>query len=116
MDIMLSNIIALIGNRRGAKKELADYLGISQNVFTSWFALKSESYKKYAPQIAEHYGVSLDWLSGNSDIREIRKPVTPENNGLSELDIRIMQSVPQLTEEEKRIVFAQIKGILSSRE
>lgn len=32
MDALLENIICLIGSKHGAKKELADYLGISQNV------------------------------------------------------------------------------------
>lgn len=74
MDIMLQRIIHLIGPKHGATKELADAIGVSPNLVTDWKGGRAKSYTKYAPKIAEHYGVSLDWLSGLSDIKE--KPLT----------------------------------------
>lgn len=114
---MLKKIIDLIGTKRGAKKELADYLGISQNVFTSWFAQKSESYKKYAPKIAEYYGVSLDWLSGLTDEKEPKeKPATTNDDELSTLDKQFSELFPKLNDDEKRLVLAAIKGLLSNQQ
>lgn len=74
MDTMLQRILELIGNKRGAIKSLADHLGISGNNISDWKSGKNKSYRQYAPQIAEYYGVSLDWLSGLSDEKE--KPLT----------------------------------------
>jgi len=104
MDIMLSNIVYLIGNKRGAKKELADFLGISQNIFTSWFAQKSESYKKYAPRIAEYYGVSLDWLSGLTDVKgQKEKPVT-KSDELTERQVKFLSIIEKLPPDKFDLV------------
>lgn len=96
MDALLENIICLIGSKHGAKKELADYLGISQNVFTSWIAGKSKSYSKYAPKIADYYGVSLDWLCGNSDDKRVAKKPVEKVDELPKNAIAITGMVPIL--------------------
>lgn len=44
------------------QKDLTDYLGLTKNAFTDWKGGKSESYKKYLPQIAEFLNVSVDYL------------------------------------------------------
>ena len=76
MDIMLKRIFELIGKKRGAQKELAEYLNISNNTITDWKSGRVKSYRQLAPQIAEHYGVSLDWLSGlTDDIEPKEKPL-----------------------------------------
>lgn len=84
MDIMLERLFQLIGSKHGAKKELADAIGIPANVITDWRAGRNKSYPKYAPQIAEYYGVSLDWLSGltNDKGTKKEKPATPEGGEL----------------------------------
>lgn len=74
MDDMLNKILKLIGSRHGATKELAEFLRVHPSVITDWKSERSKSYPKYASQIAEYYGVSLDWLSGLSDEKE--KPLT----------------------------------------
>lgn len=75
MDIIFDRLKTLIGSSHGSKKALSEYLGLkSQNTISDWLGGRAKSYQKYLPQIAEYYGVSLDWLSGNSDIKE--KPLT----------------------------------------
>lgn len=66
MDIMLERIFDLIGTRHGEIKRLADAIHVSPNTITDWKAGRVKSYPKYAPQIAEFYGVSLDWLCGTN--------------------------------------------------
>lgn len=109
MDIMLQRINKLIGNKRGAKKDLADFLGINQNAITGWLSGRISSYQKYAPQIAEFYGVSLDWLSGNSDKKE--KPTTNKDDELTQLQSDIMDAVKLLSEDRQQMILAQIKAI-----
>lgn len=36
MDIMLERILMLVGNKHGASKALADYLGTPSNLVTEW--------------------------------------------------------------------------------
>ena len=89
MEIMLKRIAELVGKKHGAKKSLAAYLMISPAVVTDWFSGRNKSYPKYAAQIAEYYGVSLDYLSGISDYKErfkdINMPANISDDGLSEI-------------------------------
>lgn len=73
MDIMLERIMSLMGNRHGSAQELVQALGLSKNTVTEWKSGRSKSYTKHASAIAAYYGVSLDWLSGASDDRTIKK-------------------------------------------
>jgi transcriptional regulator with XRE-family HTH domain len=114
MDIMLERILKLIGNKRGAIKELATYLGISGNNISDWKSGRAKSYRLYLPQIAEYYGVSLDWLSGNSE--EIKKPATPEGYELSDLDMQLIKGLFEMTVQEKLIMLAQIEAYKKLKE
>ena len=51
------------------QKELAEFLQI-KNV-SDWKSGKSKSYTKYLPQIAEFFGVSVDYLLGKEAAFEI---------------------------------------------
>lgn len=81
MDIIHDRIFKLVGSRHGASKELASALGISPNNITNWKAGRSDAYKKYLPQIADYYNVSLDWLSGRS---EQKNSAAPKNDARPE--------------------------------
>ena len=52
MDILLERIIECIGPRHGAKKELAEHLGIHPNVITNWLNGRNKSYRRYVNEIA----------------------------------------------------------------
>lgn len=114
MDIMLARILELIGKKHGSAQELVKAIGLSKNAVTEWKSGRSVSYKKHAPQIAEFYGVSLDWLSGLSDEKEQKEKSTPVSKG--GLISEISDLASQLTPEHQRLILAQIKGILSNRE
>jgi transcriptional regulator with XRE-family HTH domain len=47
-----------------SQKELCDFLGVSQSVFSGWKAGRIKSYEKYLPQIAEFLGVTVNDLIG----------------------------------------------------
>lgn len=93
MDIMLQRIIELIGVKHGAVKALAVAIGVPANLISDWRAGRSKSYPKYAAQIAEYYGVSLDWLSGLSDEKE-QKETAPNKEDGSEKILAIFRSLP----------------------
>lgn len=46
------------------QKELCDFLGVSQSVFSDWKAGRNESYKKYLPRIADFLSVTANDLIG----------------------------------------------------
>ncbi len=75
MNITLERILQCIGTRHGAAKELADALGINPQIITNWKCGNSRSYRNYIPEIAEHFGVSVDYLLGNEE-----KPAAPKDD------------------------------------
>jgi transcriptional regulator with XRE-family HTH domain len=113
MDIMLERVSELIGPKHGATKELAEAIGVSANLITDWKSGLAKSYTKYAPQIAEYYGVSLDWLSGLTDEKE--KPAIIKDSGLEakkQLMLRLFDMVPP---ESQEMVIGMIEAALKSQ-
>lgn len=78
MDVMLQRILELIGDKHGATKQLAEAIGVSPNTISNWKSGTNKSYTKKADKIADYYGVSVDWLCGRSDDREIKKAPTED--------------------------------------
>lgn len=72
----LSRIICLLEQRGHTQSELTEFLGIKKSAFTDWKAGKSKSYVKYASNIADYFGVSVDYLLGRTN-----DPVDYEQDG-----------------------------------
>jgi len=105
MDDLLKRILDLMGNKHGAGKELALHLGIHPSVITDWKAGRNKAYRKYVAQIAEYYGVSVDWLTGLSDEKDPKKK--PLING----DEELTEYLEQLrTRPEMRMLFSISKN------
>lgn len=50
--------------------DLAYGIGIAKNTVTNWKNGSSNSYLKMLPQIADYFGVSVDYLLGKTDQKE----------------------------------------------
>lgn len=79
MDILLERIVECIGSKHGAKKELAEYLGIHPNVITNWLNGRNKSYRRYVNEISSFYGVSSDYLLGKTDKMESSSTLATSN-------------------------------------
>jgi Predicted transcriptional regulator with C-terminal CBS domains len=60
------------------QKDLTDFLGVSQQLYSEWKAGRSTSYKQRIDKIAEYLNVTTDYLLGSD---EIKKRPTPEEAG-----------------------------------
>lgn len=77
MDITLERILSLIPRKddgkfvHGALKKFAQSLGYDGGeIVTMWINGSSESYKRKLHEISDKYNVSVEWLKGNTDIKE----------------------------------------------
>ena len=98
-------ICDLLEKQNKSQKDLADYLGIGKNRITDWKAGRIQSYTKYLPQIAEYFGVTIDYLLGNSP-REVSSPLPAD---LAEL-------IQTFSDEEMEELRSYVRFLISKRE
>lgn len=76
MDITLERILSLLAKKengefaRGEKAKFASSLGLPHNVVAEWVNGKSKSYRNHLYHISDKYNVSVEWLKGETDIKE----------------------------------------------
>lgn len=113
MDIMLKRILSLIPKKEdgcykhGEKKRFAERIGYSGGEIVSmWEKGDSKSYRQKIHQIATVYGVSVEWLKGETDIKT---PISQNGDGLSGTNYDL------LTPEHQKIVDSLIEQLLASQ-
>lgn len=85
MDKVLSNILVLIGNERGAKTKFCEYLNLPSSIIGDWKSGRNKSYKKRLPEIADYFDVSTDYLLTGEPSEQKNIPLNAEaSNGMKE--------------------------------
>ena len=97
MDPIIGRVVAELRAQKKSQLELAQHLGVTQNVITDWKSGRIKSYTKYIHGIADFLGVSVEYLKGETD--EKRKP--PVND-----EGRWSGAVKTLTSHEERVILA----------
>lgn len=99
MDITLERILSLIPKKNdgkfvhGALKEFAGNVGLkSGNLVSDWMNGRSKSYINYIYEISAKYNVSVEWLKGETDIKE-KSPVPEMGTELSEAKKALIQKI-----------------------
>lgn len=117
MDIMLKRILSLIPKnpngeyKHGEKAVFARNIGYTGGeIVTMWEAGKSESYKRKLHEIAAKYGVSVEWLKGETD--EKSPLVHADEEALNE---ELISRLVSLTPGELKQVDAFVQGLLANR-
>lgn len=117
MDIMLERILSLIPKKEngdfqhGALKAFANSIGLkSGNLVSDWLKGRSESYKNYIYEVSAKYGVTVEWLKGETD--EKNPPVPEDERKLNE---ELISRLVSLTPEEMQKVDAFVQGLLANR-
>lgn len=87
------------------QKDLMNYLGKSENLFTEWNAGRTKSYTKYVYQIAEFLNVSVEYLKGDTDIKK-EATIGDLDNEKKKL-IEIIDSLPE-DDRQKIIEYARL--------
>ncbi len=67
----LDKITQLLKEQKKNQSDLCMHLGLKKNTYTNWKSGANSSYKKYLPQIAEFFNVSVDYLLGNDSKTKI---------------------------------------------
>lgn len=97
MDITIERIVAELRLQKKSQLELAQHLGVTQNVITDWKSGRIKSYTKYIHGIADFLGVSVAYLKGETDVKE-KPPVIDGGQGGGHVAV--------LTPHEERVILA----------
>ena len=84
-----------------SNKDIAIQLGVNQQIVTDWKNGKSKSYTKYLYQLADILEVSVEYLKGETDIKE-KIPKTGRINAENTFETIMMT----ITEEEAKLILA----------
>jgi transcriptional regulator with XRE-family HTH domain len=113
-----------------SQKDFASLLGIENSKFNKWENGKSQPDYETVRMLADHFGVSTDYLLGNTDIRNPENKALTSELGLSETAIEVLKSlgrirVKEFSEHDQRTLlnvldnmlqckFADIEGLLKN--
>ena len=112
MDIVLERILSLLPKKpdgkfvRGSKKEFAQSIGYdSGDIVSMWINGSSTSYNGKLHEISAKYGVSVEWLKGETDEKE--KP-TSEEAGFHPTLEDWLNAIDRMSCEEMRAVMSRV--------
>lgn len=111
MDILLERMLSLIPKKEdgkyvhGAKKAFCEKIGAPTNIISEWETGKTKSYRNYVHAAAMAYGVSVEWLKGETDEKELP--------ALSEEQARIIEKIKALNAEDFSKVSSAVEALLN---
>lgn len=122
MDITLERILSLIPRKEngdfqhGALKAFANSIGLkSGNLVSDWLKGRSESYKNYIYEVSAKYGVSVEWLKGETDEKT---PPTTSVDGVGELsdtEKHLIELFRQLPKDSRESFPALLEATLKAQ-
>ncbi len=104
---ILNNIIKELSIQSKKQKDLCEHLGVGKQAFSDWKSGKSNSYTKYLPQIADYFGVSVDYLLG----KEETVPASPLDDNKKEL----FDHIDRMTADQLEQLKSYAKFLIDSR-
>ena len=111
-DSVYNNILTEMQKQNKSQKELTDYLKVSKSTFTDWKSGKSKSFMKHLPEIADFLDVSVDYLSGKTDVKI---STTPKEWPISEIEKEILFLTAGMDEDEKNALLGYAARLISKR-
>lgn len=120
MDITLERILSLIPKKpdgkfeHGALKKFATELGFKDgHVISDWMSGNNSSYKNYIYQIADIHNVSVEWLKGETDIKE--KSSASEDTELNEKQLLCLELIGKLNDQNIVQALAYLQGLVDAQ-
>lgn len=114
MDISLQRILSLIPKKpdgkyvHGEKKKFCERIGAPVNIISEWESGKTQSYRSYLYAISAKYGVSVEWLKGETDEKTPRS----KTEAIGPKKQELIDIVKDLNEEEVDSVLEIVRSTI----
>ena len=86
--------------------------GLKQSAISAWKSGKTKPSQRTFQVIADYFGVNVEWLAGETDVRENKKPADHEIDGREK---EFMQLFERLTPDQQDMILAQLRGVVSNQ-
>ena len=114
MPKLYESIVKLCEEKAISGGKMCNDLSLSRGLMTDLkMGRKNSISSATAMKIANYFGVTVEYLFGG-DKQE--KPATSDSGGLSDVDKQIMHVWSKLPEHQKKMLLAQIEGLLRMQE
>ena len=94
------------------QKEIADQLGIAQQTYQGYETGNTKATLHLLEQLSSIYNVSMDFLAGKTEERNIVHECKKSNANLTQDEETLIELYRQLDIEEKYEIRGEMKGIL----
>lgn len=114
MPNLYENILKQCEKKGISGGKMCTELNLSRGLMTDLkMGRKSSISSATAMKIANYFGVSVEYLFG---VEENKNTVTVTDDGSNDVDKQIMLVWSKLTEHQKKMLLAQIEGLLQMKE
>lgn len=111
----MNNLKAARKAKNMTQVEVAKRIGLAQSSYSAWENGTTKIDHTSLLKLSELFEVSVDYLLGKEGNQQ-KKPAPEVGDGLSEIDIDILERMAKLTPEDRGRVHAYIQGLLAARE
>ena len=101
-DPVVARIVGLLEEQKKTQKQLIEYLGLANGVFTKWRYHGGKSNMTHIDRIAEFFGATPNDL-----LRGLDTDISLDT--LTENEIELVKNYRSLTDEARRIISANVK-------
>ena len=117
MNTFIERLNALSKEKKVSRKELCNYLGIGINQIKRWEDSGAIPNQGILIAISVYFGVTVDYLLGNTDNREKPEEKTPskilEDEPMSEKEKQMWELWRRVPDEQKPHILALIQSALA---
>lgn len=108
---MYSRFLSLLNENNVTPYRVSKEAKVSQSVLSAW---KNGSTPRPLTMraVADYFGVNVEWLAGETDIRENKTPADPKISGREQ---EFMQLFERLTPEQQDMILAQLRGVVGNQ-
>ena len=111
----MNNLKAARKAKNMTQVEVAKRIGLAQISYSSWEKGTTKIDHTSLIKLSELFEVSVDYLLGK-ETENKKEPASENRDGLTEMEIEILDRMSKLTPEDRGRVHAYIQGLLAARE
>ena len=112
MNITVERILELVAEKGITEKQFLQDNGFNRTLLSDWKSGKSSSYKKHLAKIAAYFGVSTDYLLGNTNVRRPEQSAADLLHLLEDpVNREIFEKLMALPPQARRVALAQLDAL-----